>query len=152
VAVGLDDVGLCGEPVEALQVGAVRPRHEVLQDPQGEDALEVVVGGVGEDRDPEAQLGKPPEVGQEPVAAAAVVEQVEVPAGPPPGAGDAEGVAGRCPGVRRGDGPHLLHEGRVEHRATVDGPAAQLEPEEVGEVSGARPQSAGGGHRAVHGR
>ena len=130
MAVRLDDVGLGGEREKPVVVRAVGPGGQVAQDLQGEGALEVVLGRVGENGDAELELREPPQVGDEAVPAAAVVEQVEVLTGPPVGPGDPEGVAGRRARVRGGHGSHLRHQGSVEHVATLDRAVAQLEPEE----------------------
>ena len=74
---------------------------EVAKDGQGELGLEVVIGGVREDGDAEAQRRRPPQVGQEPEPAAPVVEEVGVAARAPAIADDAEGVPGGRAGVRR---------------------------------------------------
>jgi hypothetical protein len=107
---------------------------------------------VGEKRDAELQLRQPPQVGQEAVPAAAVGEQVEVLAGPPVRAGDAERVAGRRARVWCGDGAHLLHQCGIKYDVTVDAAVAQQELQEPGEVRGAGPQPAGRRHRDIHGR
>ena len=55
--------------------------EEVGEDRQRELVLELMVVGVGEDGDPDPELRQPPQVGEEPVPAAAVLEEIGGPSG-----------------------------------------------------------------------
>ena len=110
--------------------------EEVGEDRSGELFLELMVRRVREDGDPDPDLGRPPQVGEEPVPTAAVLKEIGpgVPAMPD----HAERVAGRRAGPRRRNRPHLVKPPAVEHDAAVDRAAVQLEAEEPREIAGAR--------------
>jgi hypothetical protein len=82
-------------------VPAVRLGDQVTEDPASQGDLQVVLVGVGEQRDTELQLRDPEQVRQEAVPAAAVAEQVEIVATRPEArAGDTERVPGGRARVR----------------------------------------------------
>jgi hypothetical protein len=112
--------------------------HQITEDRQREISLELVIFGIGQDRDADPKLRQPPQVGEESEATAAMGEEIRpfVPA-IPLCADDAERVARRCAGSRCRDRAHLLHRLRIEDSATADRAVVQLEAEEAGQVGGA---------------
>jgi hypothetical protein len=130
-----------------------RLTDDVTEDREGEVALQLVILGVRQHRDADSELRSPPQVGQESVTPAAVIEEIR-PLAPeiPAMNAHAERVPGTGAGMRCRDGPHLRHRLWVEDDATVERAAGELEAQEPAEVRGARVHPAGCRHRLVERR
>ncbi len=139
-------------PRQRKQPIAIHTRlaEEVGQDRQRKVALELMVVGVGQDGDPDPQLGQPPQVGEEPEPSTAMLEEIRSLVPAVPAVSDhAERVTRQRVCSRRRDGLHLGEPLRVEHDPAVDRASVQLEPKKAGQIRGAGVEAAGRRHRHV---
>ncbi len=109
---------------------------EVIQDVEGQGALQVVGCRIGKNGDADLQFGQPPQVGEKAEAASTVWEENGFAAAMPLRPGDAQGIPFQATLGRGRDREHLVQQSRVKQVVTVDTPPVDLELEELRHVAG----------------
>ncbi len=121
---------------QPVVVEAVWIVDEVVQDIEGQGALQVVACRIGQNGDADLQLRQPPEIREKPKTTTAVRKEHGLPSPVPLRPGHSQGIPFQAALCRSRYRAHLVEQRRIEQARPIEAALVELELDELRHVIG----------------